>query len=154
MILLVKDTDPGPYIDGVRSILGVFVAGLMVAVTMANTKRIVGITKVRNIILLLPRKFRTRFSKRAYIWQRRRLRPWWLGGGTSWCDRGGTLLTLEVEPSSLIKLDLDPPSLTGETLAVLLLLKIIFSISSLLTIPKKISSKLGDEMEKEPEHTN
>ena len=73
-----------------------------------------------------------------------------MSAGPSWLIQcGGPLVEVEVEVelTSLSKLDLDPANFAGETLAVLLVLKMIFSISSLLTIPRKISSKLGEETE-------
>ena len=41
---LVKEAEPGPYMDGVSNTGGVFVSGRILAVSIAKIKRIVGIT--------------------------------------------------------------------------------------------------------------
>ena len=42
--VLVKEADPGPYMEGVSRTGGVFVSGRIFAVSIAKIKRMVGIT--------------------------------------------------------------------------------------------------------------
>ena len=61
--------------------------------------------------------------------------------------RGEPLHPLEVELTSLSKVDLDPVTSSGTTLPFLLLLTVTVLVSESLTIPRKMSSRLGEEME-------
>ena len=62
---LVKETDPGPYIEGVSNMLGVLVCGLILAVVIARISNIIGITNDEIINFLSLMKFSDLFSNSA-----------------------------------------------------------------------------------------
>ena len=64
-LLLVKETAPGPYIDGVNNRLGVLVCGLILAVVIARISNIIGIINDEMINFLSLMKFNDLFSNSA-----------------------------------------------------------------------------------------
>ena len=54
--VLVKEAEPGPYMEGVSRTGGVFVSGRIFAVSIAKIKRMVGITSGKTLIEVLKAK--------------------------------------------------------------------------------------------------
>ena len=62
---LIKDADPGPYIEGESKMFGVLVSGLILAVVIARIRRIIGMMNEEIINFLSLMKFKLLLSNNA-----------------------------------------------------------------------------------------